>query len=69
MMWPWKTSEAEDTRLQEVDAEKKDQAAEARQREAERLAAQSRSVTHALRREIDKNGWTELLQAAWKGRA
>jgi hypothetical protein len=59
-MWHWMRRES---------ADRQDQEAETRLAEAQKLAAQSRTVTFALRREIDKNGWTELLQAAWKGRA
>jgi hypothetical protein len=32
---------------------------------AEKQAAQSRQVTARLRQQIELNGWTELLQAAW----
>lgn len=42
--------------------------AEERRKEAERLARQSLTVTARLRKEIDKNGWTELLQHAMGGR-
>lgn len=43
-------------------------AAEFRQLDATDQAAHSRTVTARLRYEIDKNGWTELLQHAWGGR-
>ena len=42
--------------------------AEERRKETERLARQSLTVTARLRKEIDKNGWTELLQHAMGGR-
>lgn len=59
-MWHWMRRES---------PERQDQEAEDRLVEARKLASQSRMVTYALRHEIDKNGWTELLQAAWKGKA
>lgn len=43
-------------------------AADTRQRDAEQLAAQSRTFSAALRQQIDQNGWTELLQQAWARR-
>jgi hypothetical protein len=59
-MWHWMRRESPD---------RQDEEAEDRLVEAQKLAAQSRTVTYALRREIDKNGWTELLQDAWKRKA
>lgn len=69
-MWPWKQQRAEaaEARRQAEDAGQQANAAEARRLASERLAAHSHNVTAALRREIDKNGWTELLQHAWGGR-
>ncbi|MEN4400038.1 hypothetical protein [Mycolicibacterium conceptionense] len=55
-MWPWKRRIA--------DAERKLAEAEARNRGVEQLAAQARQATHALRRESDLNGWTELFLAS-----
>lgn len=54
-MWPLKRP---------ADAASKDKEAEARLQQAKLLAARSRSTTAALRRELEKNGWTELLQQA-----
>lgn len=34
----------------------------------EQIAAQSRAGTARLRREFEKNGWTELLLTAWGAR-
>lgn len=48
--------------------ERQDREAEHRLNDARKLAAQSRVVTARLRREVDKNGWTELLQEAWARR-
>jgi hypothetical protein len=59
-MWHWMHRES---------PERQDKEAEKRLTEARKLAAKSRVVTAALQRELDKNGWTELLQDAWKGRA
>lgn len=44
-------------------------AAERRRDLARKLAAESGATTARLRREIAKNGWTELLQQAMGGRA
>lgn len=45
-------------------ARAKEAEADQRARSAERLVEQSRRTTSALRRELAKNGWTELLQQA-----
>lgn len=58
-MWHWARREG---------PERQDREAAQRLEQAKKLAAQSRSVTAALRREIDKNGWTDLLQQAMGGR-
>ena len=69
-MWPWQKhrAEVEQARNDREDAAARAEAAEVQRRAAERLAAQSHTVTARLRREIDKNGFTELLQHAWGGR-
>ena len=76
-MWPWqrhrRAAEAVHRDVREAqqhkqDAEQHKQAAEWHQQAAELQAAHARTVTSQLRREIDKNGWTELLQHAWGGR-
>lgn len=58
-MWHWGRREG---------PERQDREAAQRLDQAKKLAAQSRNVTAALRREIDKNGWTDLLQQAMGGR-
>lgn len=69
MSWPWKRYQraAEAARRGAAVAETERHRAERRQQAAERQAAQARSKSAALRREIEKNGWTELLQHAWGG--
>lgn len=42
--------------------------ARARREHAEKQAAESASSSEALRRQLELNGWTELLLHAWKGR-
>jgi RNA:NAD 2'-phosphotransferase (TPT1/KptA family) len=58
-MWHWARRES---------PERQDREAEKRLEHAKKLADQSRHATAALRRELDKNGWTELLQNAMGGR-
>ena len=67
----WRRRRAEEQRAGEklvADADAEVRAAEARSNAAERLADQSRTVSARLRREIDKNSWTELLLQAMGGR-
>lgn len=59
MKWPW--SRRAEVELQLAETEK-------RRRVAEQLAEHSVKVSQALRREIEKNGFTELLQQAMGGR-
>lgn len=59
MKWPW----AKRAEVLEQLAE-----TEKRQKVAEQLAEHSIKVSQALRREIAKNGFTELLQQAMGGR-
>ncbi len=59
-MWPWSRRVAE--------AQRQLAEAEERNRNAERLAQQSRKISAQLRHEVRKNGFTELLQHAMGGR-
>ncbi len=69
-MWPWQRHRAQVMRARNDrdDAARRANAAEVQRNAAERLAAQSQRVTARLRSEVDKNGWTEMLQHAWGGR-
>lgn len=58
MMWPWQR--------RAVEAERQLAEAEDRKRGVDELVKQSRHAAVRLRQEIDKNGFTELLQAAMK---
>lgn len=62
-MWPWVRHRRDvDTARAEADAAVADkQEAEKRHTAAEHQAEVSRQFTAILRREIDKNHWTELL--------
>lgn len=60
--------EAEEANRRAAAAAKADDQAAAQLAAVKRQAAQSRSVTAALRNEVDKNGWTELLLAAMQKR-
>ena len=76
MGWPWERREEvadvvdqkQVTSQQVIDAMAEENAANERLQAAAQLVAHSRGVTDQLDTEIRKNGWTELLQAAWKGR-
>jgi len=61
-------AELEQTNHQQTNAEKQAREAEARKIAAGQLVEYSRNVTQGLRKEINKNGWTELLQEAMGGR-
>ena len=76
-MWPWERREEvadvlgqkQAASQQVIDAKAEEAAAHQRLQAAAQLVAHSRGVTDELDTEIRKNGWTELLQQAWKGRA
>ncbi|MHC9292053.1 DUF7620 family protein [Mycobacterium sp. LTG2003] len=77
MKWPWQVTRRDVEEANQAAAEavrrakaadRQDQAAEFRRKASEQLRAQSLSVTARLRRETEKNGWTELLQHAMGGR-
>ncbi|OMB90771.1 hypothetical protein A5746_20945 [Mycolicibacterium conceptionense] len=70
MMWPWQRHRAQvlQARNDRDDAARRANAAEVQRNAAERLAEQSQRVTARLRNEVEKNGWTEMLQHAWGGR-
>lgn len=69
-MWPWQRHRAQvmQARNDRDDAARRANAAEVQRNAAERLAEQSQRVTARLRSEVEKNGWTEMLQHAWGGR-
>ncbi|OBK00052.1 hypothetical protein A5741_25240 [Mycolicibacterium conceptionense] len=69
-MWPWQRHRAQvlQARNDRDDAARRANAAEVQRNAAERLAEQSQRVTARLRNEVEKNGWTEMLQHAWGGR-
>lgn len=69
-MWPWQKAarEVADERRRAEHAGHEVHDAEIRHEVAQKLAERSRDISAALRREIDKNGFTELLQQAMGGR-
>lgn len=69
MIWPGKRRARDKNRRSEEVAEAMDQEADARLAETRRLADESRKVDAAKRRELDKNGWTELFAQALARRA
>lgn len=68
--WPWRKHRQEVAELHEKLKEEAQQAEDARVRTIEAVVdqADSRSTSSVLLRQIQLNGWTELLQAAWGGR-
>lgn len=70
-MWrPWVRyrGDVEKAAREREEAEREKHAARERRRKAELQIAVSQSISSALQREIERNGWTELLQKAWGGR-
>lgn len=65
-MWPWSQHrrDVEAANREAAEASRRKRDSEAGLRSAERLAEQSRSVSAAWRRQVDLNGFTELLQQA-----
>lgn len=71
MIWPWKRhrQEVEAASIEAAGAERKNEVAGVRMQAVHRQAEQSRETTKVLQGQLDVNGWTELLQAAWGRRA
>lgn len=71
MMWPWQRHRQEmaAASVQKATAEKLAAHAEVRRQAVHRQTEQSRSTTDLLKRELELNGWTDLLQTAWGRRA
>lgn len=76
-MWPWARvrrdiadarQRADDAEQQRVDDELRTDAATAILDGALQQAEKSRAATARLRRQVDKNGFTELLSDTWMGR-
>lgn len=69
-MWPWQKAarEVADERRRAEHAGNEVHDAEVRRQVAQKLAERAGDISDALRREIDKNGFTELLQQAMGGR-
>ena len=69
-MWPWMRYRraVESAAVEAQTAVLERRAAEQRRDDAQRQAARSKAISADLRREIDRNGWTELLQKAWGAR-
>lgn len=59
---------AETAELHAELAERAPAAAAVQRQYVEKLTERSHRIAEGLQREIDKNGWTELLQHAWGGR-
>lgn len=70
MSWPWRKHRAdvEEAQRREQVADLQKKIAASRREAAEDQAAHAETVSRKLRDELDRNGWTDLLQEAWKGR-
>lgn len=68
MMFRRRKDEVAQSQLRIEDAAARNAAAEAHNRATRLLAQQSHTVTARLVHEVEKNGWTELLQQAWGAR-
>lgn len=70
MSWPWRRYRRDqiDAHRRVDAAEKRAQAAARRRALAEKQAQQSRQITAKVRKQIELNHWTELLENAWSGR-
>lgn len=69
-MWPWQRQRlaVEHVRQEVEQASAEKVEAQRRRAAAQQQAIKSNAVTARLRREIDRNGWTELLLQAMGGR-
>lgn len=67
MRLPWQRhrEEAEAAAVEAAGAERKNEVAERRRLAVHRQAEQAEHSTKVLQAQLDLNGWTELLQAAW----
>lgn len=71
MLLPWNKHKRQAEELKEkLQAETK-QVADARAQTSRAVVGReySRATSEVLLKQIQLNGWTEMLQAAWKGRA
>lgn len=71
MVLPWQKHRRETEELHAKLEAESQQVDEARARTHEAVVSQAKSRTNSsvLLRQLQLNGWTELLQAAWGGRA
>lgn len=69
MTWPWQRQRraVEHVRLEVEQARAEKTEAQKRREKAHELAVESSAVSARLRREIARNGFTELLQQAMGG--
>jgi hypothetical protein len=69
-MWPWnrQRAEAEKARQEFIEAQRKAKAAEERRKAVDRLIGRSMATSARLRREVERNGFSDLLQQAWGAR-
>ena len=69
-MWAWKrhSRAIKESRAAADAANQTQAAAEAHRKDVQEFVSKSMNITDGLRRELAKNGWTELLQHAWGAR-
>lgn len=70
-MWPWNKHKRQTVELHEKLAAETQQVEAAREQTFRAVVQQvdSRTTSNVLLHQLELNGWTELLQSAWKGRA
>jgi hypothetical protein len=70
-MWPWQRhrQEVEAASEEAASAERMNEVAEMRLGAVRRQAERSHESTKQLQVQLNKNGWTDLLQTAWGRRA
>lgn len=71
MLWPWNKHKRQTAELHaKLEAETQQvEAAHAQTFRAVVGQVHSRTTSDVLLHQLQLNGWTEMLQAAWKGRA
>ncbi|MGV8875510.1 MAG: DUF7620 family protein [Rhodococcus sp. (in: high G+C Gram-positive bacteria)] len=67
MRWPW-SKRIEDAEAQALGAAMDHAQSIQRRMKTEENRAEAVEVTRELRKELRRNGWTDMLQQAWGGR-
>lgn len=68
MKWPW-SKDVDHARRQALEAAEQHAHAEQQRLVVEVQSEEAKKVARVLRRELERNGYTELLRQAWGGAA